>query len=207
MSDREEVIFNQEYQQLLIPIDSLPTLGNLVDYLSNKYCIDEEKVWPYILFDMKKKQMVSEANRNTIKLGIEPPPCFKGKFDDRMVLEIVKDGYNTEIEQVITEIDSIPSFVEKQMLSFGADMNYAVGAYNNGIWLSSKRDDALTNLNPYVSKIIDGYLNSLRKYSQMAYLKSVDDLTDEEYNEIAREFNFRLSFKYTDKPPSIKLEY
>jgi len=207
MSDREEQIFIQEYQQLQIPVDSLPTLGDFVDYLSNKYCIDKVKVWPYILFDMDKKEMVVEANRNTIKLGVEPPPCFKGKFDDRMVLEIVKDGYNTEIEQIITEVDSIPSFVEKQMLSFGADMNYAVGAYNNGIWLSSKRADKMSNLNPYISKIIEGYLSSLRKYSKMAYLKDVDELTEQEYTEIASEFNFRISFKYTDKPPSIKLEY
>jgi len=207
MSEREENVFKQEYQNILIPIDSFNTLGDLTDYLLEEYCEKKVQYWPYVLFDTKENIMVSKSNRNTIKLGIEPPPCVQGVFDDKMVLEIVKDGYNTEIERTITEVDSIPSFVEKQMLSFGSDFNYAVGAYNNGIWLSSKRDDKLTNLNPYIAKIIEGYLISLRKYSEMAYLKPIGELSDEEYKEIALEFNFRMSFKYTDKPPTLELEY
>ena len=207
MSEREENIFVQDYQQVLIPTDSLTTLGDFVDYLLDTYCFNKEEYWPYILFDTKKEMVVSEYNRNCIKLGIEPPPCVQGVYDDKMVLEIVKDGYNTEIETFITEVDSIPSYVEKQMLSFGKNYNYAVGAYNNGIWLSTKRNDKLVNLNPYIAKIIEGYLASLRKYSQMAYLKSVDDLSEIEYAEIAHEFNFRLSFKYTDKPTILETEY
>ena len=206
MSDREENIFKQDFQTIRIPVDSFVTLGDLTDYLLEEYCEKKVQYWPYILFDTENNIMVSESNRNTIELGIEPPPCVQGVFDDKMVLEIVKDGYNTEIERIITEVDSIPSFVEKQMLSFGADYNYAVGAYNNGIWLSTKRDDKLTNLNPYIAKIVEGYLNSVRKYSVMAYSKPIDKLTDEEYEELAREFNFRMSFKYTDKPPVLELE-
>ncbi|MCK5846218.1 MAG: hypothetical protein KAG84_02185 [Bacteroidales bacterium] len=200
MSEREENIFKQPYQQLLIPVDSINTLGDLTDFLTEKYCVQKIEQWPYLLFDMDKKIMVGIPNRNTIKVGVEPPPCFEGQFDDKMVLEIIKDGYNTEIERIITEIDSIPSFVEKQMLSFGSDYNYAVGAYNNGIWLSTSRTDKLSNLNSYLYQIIRGYLSSLRKYSQMAYLKEVDKLSVDEYTEIANEFVFRLSFKYTDKP-------
>ncbi len=207
MSQREENVFKQSYQQLLIPTDSIGTLGEMVDYLTAIYCVGGEKNWPYLLFDMKTKTMVSEVNRNTLEIGIEPPPCFKGRFNDKMVLEIVKDGYNTEIERIYTEVDSIPSFVRKQMLSFGSDNNYAVGAYNNGIWLSSSRKDMMVNLNPYIYQIIIGYLASVREYSEMAYLKEIDELSEKEYEEIYREFNFKLSFKYTEKPPELSTSY
>lgn len=205
ISEREKDIFKQDFQSKVIVVDSFEFLGDLTDYLSDSYCVNNEQEWPYILYDYKSKELVSKENRNTIMLGIEPPPCMKGRYDDRMILEIIKDGYNTEIETFITEIDSIPTYVERQMLSFGQNPNYAVGAFNNGIWLNTKRDDKLQNLNPYINKIIEGYLNSVRKYSKMAYLKDINDLSDEEYAEIANEFNFRLSFKYTDKPMEFNL--
>lgn len=200
ISEREKNVFKQDFQTKLIKIDSFELVGELIDNLNIVYCVKQEQEWPYILYDFKDKIMVSEPNRNTIMLGIEPPPCVEGRYDDKMILEIIKDGYNTEVETYITEIDSIPSFVVKQMLSFGKDPNYAVGALNNGIWLSTKRDDKLVNLNPYINKIIVGYLRSLNIYSKLAYLKDLSDLDDNEYVEIAHEFNFRLSFKYTDKP-------
>ncbi len=205
MSDREEGILIQNYQTFAIQVSDFETAGDLMDFLSDKYCTQKSKNWPFIFFDMKSKSMTNTSNRNTIKIGIEPPPCVQGRYDDRMVLEIVKDGYNTEIERFITEIDSIPSYVEKQMLSFGTNPNYAVGALNNGIWLMTKRNDKLTNLNPYIYKIIQGYISSVRKYSIMAYNKKIDELSDEEYKEIAHEFNFRLSFKYSDKPIELDL--
>ncbi len=200
ISSREKNIFKQDFQTKLIKADSFELVGDFIDHLNDAYCVNLDQEWPYILYDYKAKEMVSQVNRNTIMLGVEPPPCVKGRYNDKMILEIIKDGYNTEVENFITEIDSIPSYVIKQMLSFGQNPNYAVGALNNGIWLSSKRDDKLANLNPYINKIIEGYLLSINKYSKMAYLKDLKDLSEEEYLEIASEFNFRLSFKYTDKP-------
>ncbi len=205
ISTREKNFFKQDFQTKLIAVDSFMLVGDFLDYLNDAYCTKQEQEWPYILYDFNAKKMVSEPSRSTIMLGIEPPPCVQGRYDDKMILEIIKDGYNTEIETFITEVDSIPAYVERQMLSFGQDPNYAVGALNNGIWLSTKRDDKLVNLNAYINKIIEGYLMSVRRYSKMAYLKELEELSDKEYVEIAHEFNFRLSFKYTDKPMELNV--
>lgn len=209
MSEREEQIFVQEYQNKVIPIDSLTTLNSLFVYFEETYCENNSTNWPFIYYDMKEQKAVSKSNRNTIKIGVEPPPCMEGKmeYDDRMILEIIKDGYNTTIETINTEIDSIPSFVKKQMLSWGKDPNYAIGALNNGIWICTKKDDELSKLNIYIYKVIEGYLESLREYSNAAYSKDIDDLSKEEYQEIAEEFVFRLAFKYTDEDIKININF
>jgi hypothetical protein len=157
---------------------------------------------------MKTKKLVNTKNKNSVLVRVEPAPCINGQmeYDDHQILEIIKDGYNTEIEQIITEIDSIPSFVKKQILSWGDDPNYAIGAYGNGIWLCTKKQDKFTNLNKYIYQIIVGYLESAREYSQLVYNKSIDELSEAEYQEIANEFVFQLAFKYTDKDVQINLE-
>ncbi len=201
MSEREEQLFAQDYHSLVIPIDSLSILNDLIIYFDDTYCINESKEWPLVYLDMKTKELVSKSNRNTIAIGIEPAPCVKGQiqYDDHMILEIIKDGYNTEIEQIITEVDSIPSFVRKQMLSWGVDPNYAVGARGNGIWICTKKEDKLSSLNIYIYNVVIGYLSSVREYSHLAYNKSIDELSEADYQEIANEFVFSLAFKYTDK--------
>lgn len=206
MSEREESIFSQEYHKIAIPVDSLKTLNDLTDYLYNQYCVKNVKQAPFLIFDMKAHKVATDMNRHSIIIGIEPPPCNDGKYDATMILEIVKNGYNTEIEHYITEIDSIPSYVRKQMLSYGKDNNYAIGAYQNGIWLCTKKEDKLENLNQYIYQIIIGYLESFREYSNLAYNKSIDKLSEQEYEEIASEFDFHLSFKYTDKTPSVSVD-
>jgi len=208
MSEREENIFVQDYQSVAIPIDQLITLDDLITYLDSAYCIKQREVWPFAYLDLKKKKLVSSENRNTLKIGIDPSPCedVAVEFNDKMILEIVKDGYNTEIEQYFSEIDSIPSFVKKQFLSFGEDPNYDIGGIGNGIWICTKKEDRLENLDIYVYKTVIGFISSVREYSKLAYNKSIDELSDEEYQEIRKEFVFHLSFKYTDKNPSIMLD-
>lgn len=209
LSQRERNLFVQSYHGFVIPIDSFNTLNDFLIYLDDTYCLKKEKLWPVVYIDMKTKKLVSKPNKNTIKIGIEPTPCINAQiqYDPTMILEIVKDGHNTHIEGEFTEIDSIPNYVKKQMLSFGKDPNYAVGALNNGIWICTNKDDKFQNLYPYIYQSVIGFLKSAREYSQMAYKKSIDKLTDKEYQEFAKEFVFHLSFKYTDEEASIKLGY
>ena len=152
MSEREQSLFVQDYQILPIPIDKLTNLNDLLLYMDSTYCTNMEEKWPYTYIDLKEKKLVSKENSNTLKIGIEPNPCQDReiKFDDKMILEIVKDGYNTEIENSFSEIDSIPSFMKKQFLSYGDDPNYAVGGLGNGVWLCAKKSDKLKNLNIYL---------------------------------------------------------
>ena len=207
MSPREESLFAQEYHDTQLPIDSFQTLGEMLQYIDNNYCPDNDKLWPTLFFDFKTKSLVAQPNKHTLKIGLDPSPCIQGKFDHRMILEIIKDGYNTEIEQIFTELDSIPYFINKQMLSMGEDPNYSIGALGNGIWLCSKKADLLVNLNEYIYQIIVGYLSAARKYSDMAYRKSIDELDENEFAEFSNEFRFHLSFKYTDEDPKIQLNF
>ena len=208
MTEREQSLFFQAYQILPIPIDKLDNLNDLLLYFDSTYCINKEEKWPYTYLDMKQKKLVSSPNRNTLKIGVEPNPCQDQviKFDDTMILEIVKDGHNTTIENYFTEVDSIPSFVRKQFLSYGEDPNYAVGGLGNGVWLCTKKADKLENLNIYVYNVVKGFIESVREYSKLAYGKSIDKLSEEEFEEISKEFVFHLSFKYTDKEPTIMLD-
>lgn len=209
LSKREQGLFVQTYHGFALPIDSLHTLNDLLTYLDDTYCVKKKEIWPVVFLDMKAKTLVSKPNRNTLNVGIEPTPCVDAtiQFDPKMILEIVKDGHNTHIEGEFTEVDSIPKYVKKQMLSFGDDPNYAVGALGNGIWICTNKDDILENVNPYIYESVIGFLESARTYSQMAYKKSIDELTDKEYDELAHEFAFHLSFKYTDEEASIKLDF
>ncbi len=208
ITKREKKLFVQDYQSLALPINRLTDLNDLLNYFDSTYCIKHEEKWPYTYFDLKNKILTSRKNRNTIKIGIEPNPCddMGGTYDATMILEIVKDGYNTEIEGFDTEIDSIPSFVRKQFLSFGEDPNYAIGGLGNGVWLCTKKADKLKNLNIYIYNIIEGYIKTIREYSHLAYGKSIDELNDKEFQELRNEFVFHLSFKYTDKNPSVMLD-
>lgn len=209
LSEREQALFVQNYHGFVIPIDSLQTLNDLLTYLDDNYCVKKQETWPVVFLDMKTKKLVSKENRNTLKLGIEPTPCVDAtiKFDPTMILEIVKDGYNTHIEGEFTEVDSISKYVKKQMLSFGDNPNYAVGALGNGIWICTNKEDNLKNLNTYIYQSATGFLESAREYSQMAYKKSINKLTDQEYKELAHEFQFHLSFKYTDEEATIELDF
>jgi len=208
MTEREQSLFVQAYQILPIPIDKLDNLNDLLLYFDSTYCVNREEKWPYTYLDMKQRKLVSTKNKNTLKIGIEPNPCQDKviKFDDTMILEIVKDGHNTTIENYFTEVDSIPSFVRKQFLSFGEDPNYAVGGLGNGVWLCTKKADKLENLNIYIYNIVKGFIKSVREYSKLAYGKSIDELSEEEFEEISQEFVFHLSFKYTDEEPTIMLD-
>ena len=209
MSTREESLFVQDYQSLKIPIDKLQSLNDLLIYFDSTYCIKQIEEWPFAYLDMKLKKLVDKENRNTLKIGIEPNPCEDRviQFDQTMILEIVKDGHNTEIERVITEVDSIPSFVKKQFLSFGEDPNYAVGGLGNGVWICTKKADKLENINEYIYNVVIGFIESVREYSQLAYKKDIDELSEEEFEEIKQEFVFHLSFKYTDKNPKLNVGY
>ncbi len=209
ISQREQNLLVQKYHGYPIPIDSLHTFDDLIEFLDISYCEKHNPLWPTLYLDMKKKTIVDKANKNTIVVGIEPSPCVDGElqYDPRMILEIVKDGHNTTIEREFTEIDSIPNYVKKQMLSFGADPNYAIGALNNGIWICTKKSDDLKQLYPYIYESVIGFLQSAQKYSQLAYHKKIEDLSPKEYAELAHEFSLHLSFKYTDKEPSIQLDF
>lgn len=208
ISKREKSLFVQSYHGYVLPIDSLQTLDELIAFLDVTYCVKDRKAWPIVYLDLETRKLISIPNRNTLKLGIEPTPCIDAaiQFDPSMILEILKDGHNTNIETEFTEVDSIPKYVKKQMLSFGDDPNYAVGALGNGIWICTKGDDKLSELNPYIYQSVIGFVEAARDYSQMAYRKSIDELSEQEFDELAHEFVFHLSFKYTDEVATIELD-
>lgn len=206
LSEREIDLLSQDYHLRPLPMDSLQSYQDLIFYLDSVYCIQVEQRWPTINFDLKSKEITASPNRHSITIGIDPSPCISGEFESTMILEIIKDGYNTTIENEKTEIDSIPNFVKKQMLSKGEDPNYMPGIYGNGIWICTSKADKTENLNPYIYKTIMGFVAAANQYSIQTYGKKLDEIRQEQFDIIKEEFIFHLSFKYTDKEPEIKLD-
>jgi hypothetical protein len=204
INEREQALLSKPHQSLVLPIDSLLTFDDLIVYLNTKYCEEQTQMWPIVYLDLKTQQLTTTANRNSIIVGVDPNPCIKGNYDDRMILEIIKDKKNLLIEQEYTEIDSIPSYIRKQILSRGEDPNYAIGAYGNGIWVCTKKADQLSSINPIIYQTVTGYIQAAREYTAAVYGKKIDELSDSEYQEIYQEFTFHLSFKYTDVDPVIE---
>ncbi len=208
LSKREQTLLFQSYHGFILPIDSFKTLNDALIYLDDTYCLKHEEQWPITFLDMKSHSLVSKPNNNTVKIGLEPPLCFDAQveFDPTMILEIVKDRHNITIEGEYTEIDSIPIYVKKQMLSLGDDPNYSIGALGNGIWICTNKDDNFENLYPFIYESVIGFIESAREYSNMAYNKDIEDLNEQEFDELSKEFSLHLSFKYTDEEASIKLD-
>ncbi len=205
--EREKALFLAPYHGHDIAIDSLKTLEDLVSYFDKIYC--EEKTadkWPVMYFDLQKKVLVNpQQGKNILAIGIEPSPCpdMIFEYDFSHILEIVKDGYNLEVEGTRIEPDSLTGYISRQYLNFGKNPKYAPSPDNNGIWLITKKDDNLVNLNKYIAQIIEGYVEMANKYANMKYHKTLDSLSDEEYSELRKTLGFHLSFKYSDKVPQI----
>ena len=205
--EREKALFTSPIFGQDVVIDSLETIEDLVSYFDKIYC--EEKTadkWPVMYFDLQKKTLVNpQHGKNILAIGIEPSPCpdMMFEYDFTRILEIVKDGYNLEVEGIRVEPDSLTKYVSKQYLNFGKNPKFSPAPNNNGIWLITKKDDKLTNLNNYIAQIIDGYVLMANKYASIQYNKSLDSLTDEEFKELKKILSFHLSFKFSDEAPKI----
>lgn len=201
--------FDKNLQSLLIkpfhtkevPLDSLKTLGNMLEYFENLYCLQGDTNWPVLHINLKKQEFVeNREGGNIVKIGIEPTPCpdIVPQYDFTMILEIVKDGNNLSIEGERTSIDSIPSFIQKQYLNFGLDPQYSFAPMNNGIWLCSEKKENLKDLAPIVAKIVQGYLQMVEFYAEKKFNKKFKDLTAKELSILMEEIPFNLAFKFTD---------
>jgi len=206
-SEREKSLFINPVFGNDISLDTIHRLEDLIIVFDRIYCEDKSAdKWPVLYFDMEQKEWVNpKTGKNIIALGIEPSPCpdMMFEYDYSRILEVVKDGYNLEVEEVRVEPDSLTSYISKQYLNYGKDPVYSASPADNGIWLITNKDDKLTNLNKYIAQIIDGYVIMARQYSLIHYQKSLDDLTDTEFQELKTTLAFHLSFKYSDKPPQI----
>lgn len=211
LNEREKSLFVQSYHSIPIVIENNNNLGNLLAQLDSIYCSNadqaEQMPWPLAYFDLKKRQWSADSNQNTIAIGIDPNPCFKGMYDDKMILEIIKEHHNLKIENEFTEVDSIPSYVKKQLLSNGSDPNYSPGAFGNGIWICSQKVTTFEELNPILYQSILGFVSSAREFSKMTFKKEIQDLNDQEFAALQSEYVFHLSFHYTDIDPVIQIGY
>lgn len=210
-SEREKALFTSDIYAYNIPIDSLNTLEDLIVYLDDIYCEHSRaKKWPLLYYNLENNRLTNPpAKGNTIAFGIEPSPCSNMMFeyDFSRILEIVKDGYNIEVEGERIEPDSLQNYISLQYLNFGKDKKYSSDPVNNGIWLITNKDDKLDKLNKYIGQILRGYVHMANEYSQLKYGKKLNDLTDEQYKELRHSLAFHLSFKYSDKPVEINVDF
>ena len=207
LEDRERALFINPTFGYEIPIDSLQTLEDLVVLFDRVYCenISEDK-WPILYFDTNKKEMVNpQVGKNILAIGIEPAPCpsMMFEYDYSLILEVVKDGYNLEVEGQRVELDSLASYVSKQYLNYGVNPLYSKDPQNNGIWLITNKDDKLINLNKHIAQLIEGYVQMAHKYANIQFGKSLESLDDKEFKELKNTLTFRLSFKFSDEPPRV----
>ena len=206
-SEREKSLFINPVFANDISLDTIHTLQDLIVAFDKIYCEDKSAdKWPVLYFDLEQKKLVNpKAGKNIIALGIEPSPCpdIMFEYDYSRILEVVKDGYNLEVEEQRIEPDSLTAFVSKQYLNFGKDPMYSPDPRSNGIWLITNKDDKLSNLNEYIAQLIDGYVIMARQYSIVYYKKTLDELNDSEYQELKTTLAFHLSFKFSDEPPQI----
>ena len=212
-SEREQLLFINPYFGYDVEVDSLETLGDLVVYLDEIYCeIKLADKWPVLYFDVERGEVVSPiytGKRNILALGIEPSPCPEVMFeyDYSRILEVVKDGYNLEVEEQRIEPDSLTKYVSMQYLNYGKNSMFSPSPQNNGIWLITNKDDKLSNLNDYIRQLIDGYVIMANQYALLTYEESLEDISDEEFAQLKIILSFHLSFKYSDVPPQIKLGF
>ena len=210
-SERERVLFMNPVFGHDVVIDSLETLEDLVVYFDKIYCEDKTaKQWPVLYFDVATNKLVNPSyEKNILAIGIEPSPCpnLMFEYDYSRILEVVKDGYNLEVEEQRVEPDSLTKYVSKQYLNFGANPMYSPDPENNGIWLITNKDDKLSNLNEYIAQLIKGYTIMANNYAMITFKKSLDELSDEEFAALKKTLAFHLSFKYSDEVPQIKVGF
>ena len=214
-SSCKQSIYNEREQELFlgpnfgydVNIDSLQTLEDLLVYFDKVYCEDKSaNQWPILYFDLENKKLVNPSHEtNILAIGIEPSPCSDVMFeyDYSRILEVVKDGYNLEVEEQRIEPDSLTKYVSKQYLNFAANPMYSPSPENNGIWLITNKDDKLGNLNDYIGQLVEGYIIMAHQYALIVYKKSLDDLNDNEFAQLKKILAFHLSFKYSDEQPQI----
>ena len=125
------------------------------------------------------------------------------EYDYSRILEVVKDGYNLEVEEQRIEPNSLTDFVSKQYLNYGKSSAFSLDPHNNGIWLITNKDDKLSNLNDYIRQLIEGYIIMANQYALLTNKKPLKDISDEEFAQLKTTLSFHLSFKYSDENPSI----
>jgi len=210
-NEREKSLFMAPFYGQDIVLDSISTIKDLTDYFDKIYC--ETKTadkWPVLYFDLEKKELVNPCEgKNILAMGIEPSPCgdVELEYDFSRILEIVKDGYNIEVEGIRIEPNNLSKYIALQYLNYGQDAKYSPNPRHNGIWLISDKDDSLKNLNKYIAQIIDGYVKMADQYAEINYEKSLNRLSDTEFAELKKNISFHLSFKYTEKQPEIRVGY
>lgn len=197
----QQTLLYKDFHQMEMPMDSLQTLGAVLDYVEQKLCVEGNKTWPVVFVNFKRMDFTSKKVGNHIlKMGIEPTPCpdLTPMYDFSMILEIVKDRNNLKIEDENTELDSIPSYVHKQYFNYGQDPKYSKSPVYNGIWICAARNDKMKDLVPIIMKVVDGYLQAADEYSMLKYKRKIKDLNADELLELRKEFPFSIAFKYTD---------
>ncbi len=200
LSDREKSLFSTEVNGYIVNIDNVNTIAKLDSFFYVSHCEKEFGKWPMILFDFSEKKLTSHENSNTVALSVEPAPCphvnFEYNFD--RILEIELDGNNVKIEGKLSHLDSIPQFVFKQYLSYGKIKGFSSIPLGNGIWIIGDMNRPLTDYNPVIDKIVEGYLSTVNLYSDAIMGKKVSDLNDEEIETLEKKIVFNLGFRFSN---------
>ncbi len=212
-TERERSLFITPIFDHDVNLDSINTLFDIVVYFDQIYCEDNSaEKWPVLYFDLEKKEIVNpQQGKNILAIGIEPSPCSDMiyEYDFSRILEVVKDGYNLEVEQERIEIDTLYNFVTLQYLNYGKDYRFSADPLNNGIWLIADKNDKLDDLNIYIAQLIEGFVQMAQQYAQIEYGKRIDQLTELEFTKLKNDLVFHLSFKYTEEEEEsqIKMGY
>lgn len=199
--NQQNLMFS-DFHSREMPLDSIKNLGEMLEYFDKIYCENGETNWPVLYVNLKKQSLVeARTGGNILKIGIEPTPCpgLKFEYDFKCILEIVKDGYNIEVEGQRTESDSLGSFVKKHYFNLEKDTMYPLSAEQNGIWICALKKEKLSDLAPIISTVVKGYLEAAKNYSQIVFKKEIEDLNEQELEVLKRKLPFRLAFKFTDE--------
>lgn len=210
-SEREKSLFMTPTFGHNVNLDSVQTIYDLVVYFDRTYCEEKsEDKWPILYFDLEKKELVNaQKGKNILAFGIEPSPCpdFVFEYDFTRILEVVKDGYNLEVEEDRIEVDSLNQYVSLQYLNYNRDYRFSHDPESNGIWLITDENDELKSLNKYIAQILEGYKNMAHEYALINFQKNLEQLDEKELKELKNTLIFHLSFKYIEQEPEIKMGY
>lgn len=208
MSDREKSAFSTAANGYIVDIENINTIAKLDSFFYESHCNKEFGKWPMILFDYSKKEITSKENANTVALSVEPPPCphIDFVYDFDRILEIEVEGNNVKIEGKLLPLDSIPSYIYLQYLNYGKAKGYSKMPLGNGIWIIGDMNRPISDFNPVIEKVVDGYLLTINAFSDAIIDKKVADLNDDEIEILKKKILFNLGFRFSNEiKPIIQL--
>lgn len=204
--EQKDKLFASDFHTYQIELEDDINVDTLLNKMINRYCVNKtEGDLPFIFYDIKNQKFVGKSSSKTLKIGIEPPLCFKAEYDLTQILEIVKEHNNYRVEGEITNIENISDIVEEHYYKSEIDDNLASSELK-GIWIILERKEGINDAAEIILEIIDGFQKTADKFSNEEFDKPFCDLNEEELKVITDKFVFRLSYKYYETEADVMLK-